>query len=69
MYHLDKGFKMSRTIEPDFASNCMIPKFNGEKQYKRTYLNPTQVNLLNILKTNNWKEQTFEVNRELQTEH
>ncbi len=61
-YHLEKGFKMDWIIEPDFASNRMASKINGEEQHKRTYLSPTRANLLNIVETNNWERPIFFTN-------
>ena len=61
-YHLDKGFKMDWIIEPDFASNRMVSKINGEEQRKRTYLSPIRANLLNIIETNYCERPIFFTN-------
>jgi len=61
-YSLNKDYKMNWVIEPDFSSNRMRSKIEGEKQHKRTYLSPTRTILLNIVETNNWERPIFFTN-------
>jgi len=61
-YSLPFNYTFNWRIDPDYFSNRMVSKIEGEKAHPRTYLSTTRAMLLNIIETNNWQRPVYFTN-------
>lgn len=58
-FNLRDNYKMNWVVKPDYISNRIVSKIEGEKAKRRTYLSGHRAVLLSIIETNQWERPIF----------